>query len=86
VCQTFLGTNGDDGMFFRVEFDIIAAPVPVTDRLAQARDAARQRIAVSIAALRGLDQLIDDRLMRANSSITLVTGYFLVYEGITAIS
>jgi hypothetical protein len=59
VRQALLGANGDDGMLLRIEFDLVAAPVPVTDRLAQARNTARQRVAVGIAALSGLDQLVD---------------------------
>jgi hypothetical protein len=58
--QPFLGADGDDGFGVGVEIDGVAGLVPVADRPAQARDAARHRIAMGVAALGGLDQLIDD--------------------------
>lgn len=39
VRQAFLGADGDDGFGIGIELDRVAALVPVTDGLAQARDA-----------------------------------------------
>jgi hypothetical protein len=55
VGDALLRADGDDGLAFRVEVDVVAALVPVADRAAQARDAFRHRVAMRIAALRGLD-------------------------------
>ncbi len=70
VRQALLGTDGDDGVALRVEVHVVAPLVPVTDRLAQARDAARQRVAVGVTALCRLDQLVDDVLRRGLVRIT----------------
>ncbi len=40
VRQSLLGTDGDDGIAFRIQVDGEAPVVPVTDGLAQSRDAA----------------------------------------------
>ena len=40
--------------------DAVAALVPVADRPAQPRDAARHRVAVGVVACRRLDELVDD--------------------------
>ena len=39
VRQTFLGTNGDDGFLFRVNFNVVSVGVPTRNRSPQARDA-----------------------------------------------
>ena len=64
VREPFLRADGDDRLRVRVELDCVAAAVPLADRLAQARDSFRHRIAVRVDALRGLDQLLDDVLRR----------------------
>ena len=64
VRQTFLGADGDDGLTLRVETDVIAALVPVADRLAESRDALGDRVAVRVFAQRRLDQLVGDVLRR----------------------
>jgi hypothetical protein len=46
------------------KLDVVAALVPVADRLAQARDALGDRIAVRVFAQRRLDQLVGDVLRR----------------------
>ena len=38
VRDAFLGADGDDGLGFRVEIDVVAGFVPVADGLAQARE------------------------------------------------
>ena len=60
--QAFLGADGDDGFGFRVQAHVVAALVPVGDRLAQTRNALGLRIAVRVAALGGLGELVDDVL------------------------
>ena len=60
VRQTFLGTDGDNRLLFRIQRDAVAALIPGADRLAQARDALRYRIAMGVVAPRGLDHLVDD--------------------------
>ena len=48
VREAFLRADGDDRLGVRVELDAVAALVPVADRLAQARDALRDRVAVRV--------------------------------------
>ena len=62
--QAFLGTNGDNGLGFRVQLHVITALVPVRHGLAQARDPPGLRITVGIAPLGGFCQLIDNMLWR----------------------
>jgi hypothetical protein len=62
VGQAFLGADGDDGFGIRIELDRIAALVPVTDRLAQARNALGHGIAVRGRARRRFHHLVDDVL------------------------
>ncbi len=64
VGQALLGTQGDDRLGGRVQVHIVAALVPVTDSLAQARDALGLGVAVGIAAARGFHQLVDDMVRR----------------------
>ena len=42
VGQSLLGAYGDNGMPVVIQIDIIASAIPVADRLAQPRNAARQ--------------------------------------------
>jgi hypothetical protein len=58
------GADGDDGFGIGIELDGVAAPVPLADRAPQARDAARDGVAMRVQALRGFDQLVDDVLRR----------------------
>jgi hypothetical protein len=64
VGDAFLGADGDDGLGFGIEIDVVAALVPVADGLAQAGQAAGERVAMGRGLLRGLDQLVDDVLRR----------------------
>ena len=54
VREALLRADGDDRLGVRVELDAVAALVPVADRLAQARDALRHRVAVRVGPLRSL--------------------------------
>ena len=58
--QSFLRANGNNSLPFGVEVHVITAPVPVRDSLAQARDTPGERVAVGVASLRRLDQLVHD--------------------------
>ena len=58
VRDALLRADGDDRLGVRVEVDVPAALVPVADRAAQPRNALRHRVAVRVAALRRLDQLV----------------------------
>jgi hypothetical protein len=49
VGEAFLRADGHHRLGFRVEIDVVAALVPVADRLAQARNALRHRIAVRVS-------------------------------------
>ena len=62
VRQAFLGADGDDGLGLGIQVHVETALVPATDGAAQARDAARHRVAVGVATLGRLDQFIDDVL------------------------
>ncbi len=62
VGDALLGADGDDGLCFRVEIDVVAGLVPVADGLAQARDAAGDRVAVIGGLERRLHQLVHDVL------------------------
>jgi len=64
VGEALLGTDGDDRLRVRVDRDVVARLVPVADRAPQARDALRHRVAMRVAPLRGLHQLVDDVLRR----------------------
>ena len=64
VGDALLGADGDDGLGLGVEVDVVAALVPVADGLAQAGQAAGERVAMGGGLLRGLDQLVDDVLGR----------------------
>jgi len=58
--QTFLGTDGHDGLGFGIERDGVAGLIPVADGAAQARDAARDRIAMGVSASSGFHQFLHD--------------------------
>ena len=62
VGDALLGADGDDGFGFGIEVDVVAALVPVADGLAQAGQAAGERVAMGRGLLRGLDELVDDVL------------------------
>ncbi|MDC4225747.1 MAG: hypothetical protein MPW15_16225 [Candidatus Manganitrophus sp.] len=62
--EAFLRADGDDGLAVGIQVHVVAALVPGADGPAQARDALRDRIAVRVAAARGLDELVDDVLRR----------------------
>ncbi|MNC41184.1 hypothetical protein D3C75_899380 [compost metagenome] len=58
--QAFLGTDGDNGLAFRVDVDLVAVLVPVGNRPAQARNALGRRVAVGVFALGHRDEFFDD--------------------------
>ncbi|CRI67327.1 hypothetical protein THIOKS1550019 [Thiocapsa sp. KS1] len=60
--KPFLGADRDDRFAVRIQMDIEAIAVPVTDGATQPGDAARDRIAMRVLADRRLDQLVDDML------------------------
>ena len=60
VRDALLRADRDDRLGVRIELDAVAALVPLADRAAQPRNALRHRVAVRVAALRRLDQLVDD--------------------------
>jgi hypothetical protein len=60
VRDPFLRADGDDRLRLRIELDAVAPLIPVADRAAQPRDAARHRIAVRVGAPDRLDQLVDN--------------------------
>ena len=60
VGDAFLGADGDDGFGLGIEVDVVAALVPVADGLAQAGQAAGERVAVGRGLLGGFDELVDD--------------------------
>ena len=62
--QTFLRANGHDRLAVHVQIHVVAVTVPVADGAAQARDAARDRVAVRILSPGDFYQLIDDMLRR----------------------
>lgn len=64
VREPLLAADGDNGLSLGVERDSVAVLIPAADGAAQARDAARDRIAMGIAALGNLNQLVDDMLGR----------------------
>jgi hypothetical protein len=64
VGDALFGADGDDGLGLGIEVDVVAALVPVADGLAQAGQAAGERVAVGRGLLRGLDELVDDVLGR----------------------
>ena len=64
VGDALLGADGDDGLGVGVEIDVVARLVPVADGLAQAGNAAGDRVAMRGRLERRLDQLVDDVLGR----------------------
>ena len=58
--DAFLRADGDDRLGLGIELDVPAAAVPLADRAAQARNAARDRISVRVRTLYRFDQLVDD--------------------------
>ena len=68
--QPFLGADGDDGLVFRIEIDVVAPLVPFGDRFAQPGDSARRGIAVVVRLSGRLDQLVDDVLGRRQVGVS----------------
>jgi hypothetical protein len=64
VGKTLLRADGDDRLAVRIQMDVEAIAIPMTDGAAQPRDPARDRVAVSVLADGRLDQLVDDVLRR----------------------
>ena len=60
VGDALFGADGDDGLGVGVEIDVVARLVPVADGLAQARNAAGDRVAVRRGLPDRLNQLVDD--------------------------
>ena len=59
MSQALLGTQGHNGLGSRIQSHVITPLIPVTNRLAQARNTLGLRIAMGIAALGCLYQLVD---------------------------
>ena len=64
VGDALFGADGDDGLGVGIEIDVVAGLVPGADGLAQARNAAGDRVAMRGGLERRLDQLVDDVLGR----------------------
>src|SRR6185437_15434954 len=62
VGDTLLGPDGDDGLRLGVKFDVITRLVPGADGFAQARQPARDGVAVRGGLLRRFDHLVYDVL------------------------
>lgn len=60
VCQAFLGTDGDNGLAFRVDVDLVALLVPIGNGSAQARNTLGRGVAMGVCALGDSDQFFDD--------------------------
>jgi hypothetical protein len=64
VGERVLGADGDDGFLVGIEFHAVVVLVARGDFLAQARNAARLRIAMIARVARRLDQLVDHHARR----------------------
>ena len=62
--DALLGADGDDGLGFGVEIDVVARLIPIANGAAQARDAAGDGVAVRGRLARRFDKLVDDVLGR----------------------
>src|ERR1700679_3583832 len=58
--DALFGADGDDGLGVGIEFDAVAALVPIADGLTQARNAFGERVAMGGVARGGLDELGND--------------------------
>ena len=68
--DTFLGADRDDRLGVGIEFDAVAALVPVADRQPELIDAARNRVAMVGIFRGGFDQFGDDMRRRRLVGIT----------------